>query len=119
MPSTIYVLDDDLRLLRLIGLMLDVEGFRVRTFSSGWDFLAGFADEARPDLIVLDLMMPEMDGIEVLKRVREIGYDGRVMILSAYGAERARKELGADTAIAKPFEPEQLVETIRAMVEVS
>src|SRR5215210_1861422 len=68
---TIHVVDDDLRLLRLVGLMLSVEGFQVRTFASGWDFLAGFAEELRPDAVVLDLMMPELDGIEVLKRARE------------------------------------------------
>ena len=100
-----------------MGLLLSVEGFTVKTFSSGWDCLAILADEP-PDVLVLDLMMPEIDGIEVCKRAREMGYQGRVMILSAFGAERSMSELNADAAVSKPFDPEQLAERIREMVSV-
>lgn len=114
---TVHVVDDDPGVQRLIGFLLSRDGFQVRTFSSGWDFLATLPQEM-PDVVVLDLMMPEIDGRQVCNKAREQGYEGPVVILSAYEAERAKSELNATAALPKPFEPEVFVERIKEIVSV-
>jgi DNA-binding response OmpR family regulator len=69
----------------------------------------------RPDVIVLDLGLPEMDGREFFRQARLRGYEGPVIICSAYGATAAQRELGAEAALNKPFNPEELVQMVHAL----
>ena len=111
----ILVLDDDPSLLRAIRLTLVLEGFEVETAVDG---VLGLELLANNDfsLIVLDLQMPRMNGRTFFQELRGLGYEMPVLILSAYGAEVAREELGADGAIVKPFDPEDLVAAIRRLI---
>jgi DNA-binding response OmpR family regulator len=112
----VYIVDDDVRLSRLLALLLEIEGFEAVTFTSGWDFLARLEAESAPHAVVLDLMMPDIDGREVYQRARALGYRGPILILSAFGARQAQRELGAEDSMAKPFEPESLVKRVRMLV---
>jgi DNA-binding response OmpR family regulator len=111
----ILVLDDDPSLLRAIRLTLVLEGLEVETAVDG---VLGLELLANNDfsLVVLDLQMPRMNGSTFFRELRSLGYEMPVLILSAYGAEVARQELGANGAIAKPFDPEDLVAAIRRLI---
>ncbi|HEY75248.1 MAG TPA: response regulator transcription factor [Thermoflexia bacterium] len=117
MRETVLVIDDDPQLLGLLRLTLEREGFRVVTAESGEEGLRR-AYEARPDAIVLDIMMPEMDGWAVCRRLRDV-CDVPILILSA----RTETEsvirgfsLGADDYLSKPCSLEELVFRIRAIL---
>jgi DNA-binding response OmpR family regulator len=111
----ILVLDDDRSLLRAIRLSLLIEDFEVET---GTDGVAGLDLVAASDydLVVLDLQMPRMDGRTFFRELRGRGYGMPVLILSAFGADEARDELKAEGAIAKPFDPDNLVNAIRRLL---
>jgi DNA-binding response OmpR family regulator len=114
----IFAVDDDPSLLRLISLYLTTEGFEVAAFGSPVDALREIVDPAPPNptAVVLDLNMPEMDGREFYRRAREAGLTAPVLILSAFGADDARRELGADAAMSKPFDPDRLTSAVRRML---
>ena len=115
-PSILLV-DDDPKLIELLARYLDKEGFRVRTARDGADMDVQFA-AVRPDLIVLDLMLPGEDGLSIARRLRG-GSDVPVIILSARGSELDRivgLEVGADDYLAKPFNPRELLARIRAVL---
>lgn len=114
-PARILVLDDDPSLLRTIRLILDLEGFTVETAVDGVEGLEQVAADGF-DLILLDLQMPRMDGRTFHREIRSRGYMTPVLILSAYGAEAAKEELGAEGAVHKPFDPDLLVGRIREML---
>ena len=117
MSDHIFVLDDDPALVRLTSLALRAEGYRVAAFTSPAKALAEIVDPAEPNplLVVLDLSMPEMDGREFYRRARAAGLTAPVLILSAYGALEAKEELGAQAALAKPFDTDKLVQAIRSL----
>ena len=106
--ASVLVVDDDAAIARLVRLALRASGFDAVTASNGAEALKRLDDRAI-DLVVLDLEMPVMGGSEFYRRLRAGGSRIPVVILSAYGAERARAELGADAAVQKPFEPSDLV----------
>jgi len=114
MSDHVFAVDDDPALLRLITLSLKSEGFRVAAFESPLDALREIADPSDPNPIalILDLSMPEMDGREFYRKARAAGLTSPVLILSAYGAEEARVELGAEAAMSKPFDSTALGNTI-------
>ena len=102
-PS-IAVVDDDPRILKLLELELIDEGFLPRCFSDPLTLLDHMAAE-RPDLVLLDLMMPSIDGIECLRRLRQAGYNCPVLIFTALSDNEKRMEAqaeGADAYILKP-----------------
>lgn len=123
MPDTrfknyrILVVDDEERMVRFIRLNLEQDGFRVSEAYSGTQAL----DKLRttlPDLILLDIMMPDIDGFEVLRTLRKIS-TVPVIMLTAKGEEDDRVrglELGADDYITKPFSPRELVSRVRAVL---
>jgi DNA-binding response OmpR family regulator len=117
MTAAVFVIDDDPALVKLVDLTLRIEGFEVYPFPSPLDALSEVADGAKPDAIVLDLNMPDMDGQEFYEAARRVGYENPVLILSAYNAERACRELGADDWMAKPFMPNELVEKVHHLVD--
>jgi len=110
----VLVIDDDAALVRMIRLSLESEGFAVTTASDGLDGLDVLAGED-PDVVVLDLQMPRMDGRSFFREMRSRGYQTPVLILSAYGADNARAELSADAAVNKPFDPDLLTEEIERL----
>ena len=110
----ILVVDDEEDLCRLLTESLRLEGFQVAAATSGREALA-LVEQEPPDLIILDLAMPEMDGIETLRRIRERGVTAKVVILTAYGtAQRAREAmaLGVREFLGKPFELDRLLRLV-------
>ena len=74
------------------------------------------ASTVSPDLVILDLQMPVMDGRTFYREFRQKGFRSPVVILSAYNAEGARQELGAEAALNKPFDPDRIGEVVRSLV---
>src|SRR5499427_6868649 len=113
----ILVIDDDPELCKLVARFLGAEGFRVETVRTGLQGVER-ARSGEHDLIVLDVMLPGMDGFEVLRRLRT---DSRipVLMLTARGDDLDRilgLEIGADDYLAKPFNPRELAARIRAVL---
>ena len=115
-PLRVLIIDDDQALLRMLRLSMLSEGLEVATASDGFTGLEALARD-NFDAIVLDLQMPNMDGRTLYRQMLAQGRRTPVLILSAYGAEAARRELRADAALPKPFDPDVLVETIRRIAE--
>jgi DNA-binding response OmpR family regulator len=113
----ILVVDDEERMLRFIRLNLEHDGFQVIEATKGNDALDKMRTDM-PDLILLDIMLPDIDGFEVLKRIREIS-NIPVIMLTAKGEEDDRVkglELGADDYVTKPFSPRELVSRAKAVL---
>lgn len=118
--KTVLVVDDDLGVLTLIRTIFRSEGWRVDTARNGREAIEQLEHRSGdPDVIVLDLMMPEVDGRQFYRMARNLGVRSRVVILSAYGSDVARRELGAEDSLAKPFEPEVLVAKVEALATAS
>lgn len=119
MPDILLV-DDDRELCELLSIYLHREGFTVRTAHNGIDGLHT-ALKACPDLVVCDIMMPGLDGLQLLRELRKSN-SVPFLILSAKRAESERiegLELGADDYMPKPFSPRELVARIRAILRRS
>jgi len=117
MNRTILVVDDEPKIVRLVESYLQAAGFRTVTAGNGPDALQQLHSE-NPDLIVLDLMLPELDGIEVTRAVRKVS-DVPVIMLTARTEESDRLvglEIGADDYVSKPFSPKELVARVRAVL---
>src|SRR6266536_997939 len=115
--ATILVVDDEPPILDLIASYLRADGFTVHTAEDGPAALAQ-ARAVRPDLIVLDVMLPGMDGLEVCRRIQQ-EFDVYVLMLTARAEEIDRivgLEVGADDYLTKPFSPRELVVRVRAML---
>jgi two-component system phosphate regulon response regulator PhoB len=115
------LVDDDQGLRRLIGATLGTEHFELSHAADGEEAL-GMAREQHPDLVVLDVKMPKLDGFEVCRHLKTDPETAgiKVVILSARGADtdRARgREVGADHYFIKPFSPIQLLNKIYALLE--
>jgi two-component system KDP operon response regulator KdpE len=114
-PASLLVVDDEPSLQRSIGLLLRSRGYTVVPAMTGADALAS-AGRDRPDLVILDLGLPDIEGLRVCQTLRERS-DIPIIVLSARGAEKdkvAALDLGADDYVTKPFAPEELLARIRA-----
>lgn len=114
MPS-VMVIDDDAATARMISLALREDGYAVQSACDGQDAL-GKLEPGAPDVIVLDLEMPRMDGRSFYRELRARGLETPVVIVSAYDACAGQRELGADTYLAKPFDPDDLLQKVRALL---
>jgi two-component system alkaline phosphatase synthesis response regulator PhoP len=117
LPKTVLVVDDEERLVALLKAYLTQEGFRVVTAENGRVGLIQARHE-KPDIIILDIMMPEMDGYEFL-RLNSKERDIPVILLTAKLEESEKVlglELGADDYVTKPFSPRELTARIRAVL---
>jgi DNA-binding response OmpR family regulator len=115
--AKVLVVDDDPTLLWLVGLRLEQEGYEVSLARDGREGLRQ-AYHGHPDLIILDVMMPEMDGWEVCRRLREM-WDGPILMLTAKGELKHRLKglgLGADDYMGKPFDMEELLLRVKALL---
>ena len=115
--KTILVVDDEERMARFIRLNLEQDGFQVVEAYRGMQALQQYRDSL-PDLVLLDVMMPDIDGFEVLSMLRDIS-NVPVIMLTAKGEEDDRVrglELGADDYVTKPFSPRELVSRVRAVL---
>ena len=113
----ILVVDDEVRMVRFIRLNLEHDGFQVIEAYNGMQALERMRTNL-PDLVLLDVMMPDIDGFEVLRTIREIS-QVPVIMLTAKGEEDDRVrglELGADDYITKPFSPREMVSRVRAVL---
>ncbi|MBT3337615.1 MAG: response regulator transcription factor [Anaerolineae bacterium] len=113
----ILVVDDEERMVRFIRLNLEHDGFLVSEAFNGREAIKQLRDVA-PDLILLDVMMPDLDGFEVLQMIRETS-KVPVLMLTAKGEEDDRVrglELGADDYITKPFSPREMVSRVKAVL---
>ena len=114
---TILVVDDEPHIVRFTAMNLEVEGFQVVTAGSGREALAALKGAVAVDLVVLDVMMPEPDGFETLRRIRAES-SVPVIFVTVRGDEADRVaglDLGADDYLTKPFSPRELVSRIRAL----
>ena len=118
MGQRVLVVDDDPTVSDVVRRYLERDGFSVGLANDGPGALMAFASE-RPDLVVLDLMLPGLDGLEVCRRMRAIAPDLPVVMLTALGEEADRVlglEIGADDYVTKPFSPRELVLRVRSVL---
>ena len=114
---TILVVDDEPHIVRFTAMNLEVEGFRVETAGNGLEALEVLDQRGPVDLVVLDVMMPELDGFETLRRIRDQS-SVPVIFVTVRGDEADRVaglDLGADDYLTKPFSPRELISRIRAL----
>jgi DNA-binding response OmpR family regulator len=117
----VLVVDDEPMVRDVLSRYLTRDGFEVETAADGEAALAAFEAE-RPDLILLDLMLPRVDGFEVFRRLREGGAASPVIMLTARGEVTDRivgLEIGADDYVSKPFSPKEVVARVRAVLRRS
>lgn len=118
--KTVYVVEDDISIAELIAYALRGEGFAVQVFGDGERFLAALSD-ALPDLALLDIMLPGLDGLTVLRRLRENARtaDLPVIVLTAKSTEYDKViglDSGADDYVAKPFGVMELLSRVKAVL---
>lgn len=115
MGERILIIEDEQKIARVLELELQFEGYETGVAHTGTDGLILYREQSW-DLILLDIMLPEMNGLDVLKRIRATEYDTPVLLLTAKDAvsdKVAGLDLGANDYITKPFEMEELLARIR------
>ncbi len=127
MPKKILIVDDDPDIRDVLTIILESRGYQVVTAQNGIEGLANLKAE-KPDLMILDLLMPKMDGFGVMKELREASWaefkNMPIMILTSVGEEPARRryqletavELGMDDYVEKPIAPEALLERVENLL---
>ena len=114
----VLVVDDDPLISKMVKFLLTDEGFEVSICSNAQSAFA-MLEKRQPDLFILDVMMPHMDGFEVCKRLRSVNSDAAILFLTAR-AEMSDKlsglQIGADDYLVKPFEPAELVARVKALM---
>lgn len=114
----ILVVDDEPNIREVVELYLRRDGFEVEVMADGAAALTAI-ERAAPDLIVLDLMMPTLDGLQLTRVLRQAEYEIPIIMLTAKGNEADRVaglELGADDYVTKPFSPKELVARVKAVL---
>ena len=117
MSQTVLVVEDDSKIVNLLGLYLKREGFNVASAADGREALDA-ATRIRPSLIILDLMLPHMDGVEVCRRLRAAS-DVPILMLTARVDELDKLlglSLGADDYVTKPFSPREVVARVKTIL---
>ena len=118
--QTVLVVEDETSIASFVALYLKNAGFRVQTAGTGQEALDGIGRE-RPDLVVLDLMLPDLDGIEVCRRIRRTS-DLPILMLTARDEDVDKiigLEVGADDYLTKPFNPRELVARVKSILRRS
>ena len=115
--KTILVVDDEPRIIEAVSMNLELEGYQVSAARNGYGALKKLTEDL-PDLIILDVMMPEIDGFETLRKIREVS-TVPVIMLTVKGEEIDKikgLDLGADDYVTKPFSPKELVSRVKALL---
>ena len=115
--SRVLVVDDEPQITRVLRTVLTSQGYQVRTAAEGESALTNFA-EWRPELVITDLYMPRMDGVELCRRIRAVS-NVPIIVLSVKGEERTKVEAldsGADDYVTKPFGIDELLARVRATI---
>jgi DNA-binding response OmpR family regulator len=107
----ILVVDDDPAVRRLVRVLFESEGYAVRDAADGDSGLVGALVD-QPDLIILDLELPVMSGRALFQQLKRTGNRPPVVLLSAFDSRKAQRELGAEAAMRKPFDPIELSELV-------
>ena len=118
MKINVFLIDDDKNLLASVSILLETEGYKVSTFSDGESGLKAIL-ESSPDIAVVDIKMPRLDGIELLKKLRKTS-DMPVIFLTSKDTEIDELlglKVGADDYITKPFSQKILIERIRILIK--
>ena len=117
MEETILVVDDEKHIVELVELYLSKEGFRVISAADGAEALERVRQEG-PSLVILDIMLPEVDGLDVLRELRKTGGIPVIMLTAREGEvdKVVGLELGADDYLTKPFSPRELVARVKAVL---
>lgn len=118
-PETVLVVDDTEFMVQVLADIFAAEGYRVLTARNGREALALY-EEVLPDLVTLDIVMPQMDGIAVLGALAEIDPAFRAVMVSAVGLEAKVMEavrLGAKNYVLKPFDKDKVLETVRRILD--
>ena len=118
--SRVLVVDDEPQITRVLRTVLTSQGYQVRTASEGEAALTSFA-EFRPELVITDLYMPHMDGVELCRRIRAVS-NVPIIVLSVKGEERTKVDAldsGADDYVTKPFGMDELMARVRAALRRS
>ena len=119
--ADILIVDDEPQVRDIVATYLERDGFAVRTAADGIQALEAIRDR-RPDAMVLDLMLPGVNGLQILQQLRDDGNQMPVIVLSARGREPERVaglELGADDYLAKPASPREIAARVRAVLRRS
>jgi DNA-binding response OmpR family regulator len=119
-PARVLVVDDESDITTILALALRRAGYQVSTAGDGLQALEVIAQEP-PDLVILDVMMPRLDGFDTLQRLRESAPTAAIPVIlltaRAQGADRIKGlERGADDYVTKPFEPSEIVVRVQAML---
>ena len=118
MKNNVFLIDDDKNILASVSILLETEGYKVSTFSDGESGLKAIL-ESSPDIAVVDIKMPRLDGIELLKKLRKTS-DLPVIFLTSKDTEIDELlglKVGADDYITKPFSQKILIERIRILIK--
>jgi DNA-binding response OmpR family regulator len=113
--NKVLVVDDDTNILDVVELYLLREGYKVMTAADGLTAIKLYIEQ-KPDIVLLDVMLPQLDGIEVLRKIRAQGQAAPVIMLTAKGQEEDKLlglESGADDYITKPFSPREVVARVK------
>jgi two-component system chemotaxis response regulator CheY len=119
MSRTILVVDDAAFMRMMIRDILAKEGYLIQEAVNGRDAVAKYK-EVRPDLVTMDITMPEMNGLDALREIKAIDKDARVLMVSAMGQQRMiveALEAGAMDFLVKPFQPTKVLETVKKCLQ--
>ena len=119
MTKRILLIDDDITALDIVSFLIEERGYEVARHTDGFAAI-NYVTEQSPDLIIVDLMMPKINGVETVTELRGMGVNAPIIAFTAVDEPELHKEAfeaGCDRVITKPCRPEKLIEHIRQLLE--